>query len=66
MDATRVADLTKDDLKALSREALQELLWELEQEMPDPDEGLEFRPEVAEYLHTALHEKKRGTPLTRE
>jgi hypothetical protein len=49
--------LTRDDLKALVRELMQEVLWEMEQQLPDPDIGLELRPEVAEYLRQPLEEK---------
>lgn len=43
-------DLTRDELKDVMRDILQELLWEVEQGLPDPDAGLDVRPEVAEYL----------------
>jgi hypothetical protein len=56
-------DLTRDELKSLMREILQELLWELEQQVPDPDEGLEFRPDIAAYLDAALKDRnRRGKP----
>lgn len=67
MAAERLGEMTREDFKLLVREAVQEafqeLLWEWEQTLPDPDEGLEFRPEVAAYLRQAMREKQRGTPL---
>lgn len=47
-------DMTREEFKTLVREVLQEILWEMEQEMPDPDEGLELQPELAEYLRAAI------------
>ncbi len=58
MTEQSVGGMNRDELKSLMREILQELLWEMEQEMPDPDEGLEFRPEIAAYLEAALKDKK--------
>jgi hypothetical protein len=58
----RVADMTVNELHALVRKAVQEALWEYEQEF-DPDEGLEFRPEFAERLRTYLRDKPRGKPI---
>jgi hypothetical protein len=58
----RVADMTKDELRSLIRETFEELLWEYEQEF-DPDEGLEFKPEIAKRLRAALQQRpRRGTP----
>jgi hypothetical protein len=47
----------RDDLKTMVRELLQEILWEMEQQLPDPDIGLELRPEIAAYLLKPLEEK---------
>ena len=62
MAADRVADMTKDELRAFIRETVREMLEEYE-EANDPDAGLEFRPEVAEYLQRVLKQKRRGIPL---
>ncbi len=48
MSTTKLGELTRDDLKALVWELMEEWLWELEQQMPDPDVGLTLRPEIAE------------------
>jgi hypothetical protein len=60
--------IDRDQLKGLVREMVEEvideLLWKIEQKLPDPDEGLTFRPEVAEHLRQATRDQKRGTPLT--
>jgi hypothetical protein len=45
-----MADVDREELKDLMRDILQELLWEMEQELPDPDAGLDIRPEIAEQL----------------
>ena len=58
-----IAAMTRDELKALIREVIEEFFWEWEQTLPDPDEGLEFKPEVAEELRAAMNEKRRGRPL---
>ena len=62
-----VGKINRDDLKALVREVveevIEEMLWKIEQQLPDPDQGLEFRPEVAEHLRRAIQEKHRGTPI---
>jgi hypothetical protein len=52
-----VATWNRDDLKAVVRELMQEILWEMEQQLPDPDIDLEFRPEIAEYLLKPLEDK---------
>lgn len=49
--------INRDDLKTLVRELMQEILWEIEQQLPDPDIGLELRPDVAEYLRIPPEEK---------
>lgn len=46
--------INRSDLKAVVRELMQEILWELEQQMPDPDTGETLRPEVAETLRQSV------------
>ena len=55
--------VTRDELKSIVRELMREVLWEMEQQSPDPDEGLEFKAEIAEYLRQTLKDKPRGAPL---
>ncbi len=55
--AERVADLTVDELRALIREAVQEVLSELD------GEDLDFAPEFAERLRAYLRERPKGRPL---
>jgi len=57
--ATVVDDkpITRSELKTLVRELIEEILWEMEQQMPDPDEGLELSPEFASILETARLQK---------
>ncbi|MHB8628304.1 MAG: hypothetical protein ACYDBJ_16810 [Aggregatilineales bacterium] len=62
MDTQRIADLTISDFKTLIRETLYEVLNEINWDNFDPDEGLEFKPEVAEYLREGLRTNRRGTP----
>lgn len=67
----RLADMTVGEFKVLWREMMQEtlkeiqgMIWELEQQLPDPDEGLELKPEVAKRIEEALADKNlKGTPL---
>lgn len=64
MTEQTLGNMKREDLKSLMREILEELLWEMEQESPDPDEGLELRPEIAEYLRARLRDKdRRGKPF---
>jgi hypothetical protein len=57
-------DLTRDELKDLIRDILQELLWESEQGLPDPDTGLEIRPEIAEQLAAFKKDKPSTTVIS--
>lgn len=50
--------VNRDTLKTLVRELMQEVLWEMEQQLPDPDLGLELRPEIAEYLRKPPEQKE--------
>ena len=52
----QVETTSRDELKNLIREVLLETLWEVEQRLPDPDEGQTLRPEVVERLQTARAE----------
>ncbi len=36
---------------------MQKILWEIEQQMPDPDIGETLRPEIAEYLRQSTEQK---------
>jgi hypothetical protein len=58
-----IAAMTRDELKALIREAIEEFFWGWEQTLPNPDERLESNPEVAEELRAATREKHRGRSL---
>lgn len=58
-----IQDMTRDELRALIREVLVEVLDELGDELPDPDEGLVFRPEIAERLRAFLRDKPAGEPI---
>ncbi len=65
-DNTKLNDLTVGELKTLIREIVEEVIqdavFQLEQQLPDPDEGLEFKPEIAERLQKFIQEKPRGIP----
>jgi hypothetical protein len=50
--------INRGELKAVVRELMQEVLWELEQQMPDPDTGETLRPEIAEHLRQAAEHKE--------
>ena len=63
MSTAAKTTISREELRELVRELVQEVLWEYEQQLPDPDEGLEFRPEVAERLRRYLKEKPEGRPL---
>ncbi len=55
MNNTKVADLTVDELKAVIRETVAQLLAEL---LSDPDEGLQLNESFTEELVAALKEPK--------
>src|SRR5688572_25911183 len=54
----RQPETERDQAKALIRESLLEVLWEVEQHAPDPDVGQSLRPEVIERLRTAKDEHR--------
>ena len=56
-----IGEMTRDELKELMREVVQEFIWELEQYLPDSDTGLTLKPEIAERLLKLQDEKE--TPL---
>ena len=60
----RVADLTVNELRALFRETMPEMVEEVVEEklgmLTDHDEGLELRPEVADSLQAYLASDRRG------
>jgi len=62
MDKTTVAELSVAELRALIRNTIRETLEEYVTAI-DPDAGLDFRPEVAEYLRGFLREPANGTRL---
>jgi len=53
----RVGGLSKEELKELFREAIEETLLEL---FGDPDEGLLLRPEIQERLKLSLERIPQG------
>jgi hypothetical protein len=70
-DKTKVAELTVGEFRKVIRaemdRTLFDFLWELQQYLPDPDEGLEFKPEVAQRLRQFIQNKETdkvvGKPL---
>lgn len=58
-EKTKLTELTVGDLKVLIREivadVVQQAVFELEQQFPDPDQGKEFKPEFAEQLRESLN-----------
>ncbi len=51
--------IDRQELKTLVREVVEEVLWELEQSLPDPDEGKKLRPEIVEYLRRSAEQPER-------
>ena len=62
MGTDRIADMTVDEFRSLIQETVWEVLLAFADEA-DPDEGKEFRPEVAERLRAFLKERPEGRPL---
>lgn len=56
-DMMKVKDLSKEELKALVHEAVEEALLEL---LGDPDQGLELREEINERLKRSLARSQQG------
>jgi len=60
-DTTKLTDLTVGDLRALIHEIVEDVVqravFELEQQLPDPDADLELKPEFAEQLQQSLNEQ---------
>ncbi len=65
-DKTPLSTLTVGDLKAIVREivedSIERAILEIQQQLPGPDEGLEFKPEFAEQLRQFLKERPEGRP----
>lgn len=63
-DETKLSELTVGDLKTIVRGVVQDIVqqavFELEQQLLDPDEGLEFRPEIKERMQNFLRERPQG------
>jgi hypothetical protein len=55
----QVADLSTDELKALIRETVTQVLAEM---LDDPDDGLRVRPEVAQELLRSRQRRRSGVP----
>jgi hypothetical protein len=66
-DDTKLADLTVGEFKTMIRviveDIVQQAVFELEQELPDPDAGLKLRPEIVRRLWKSTHEKPEGKPI---
>ena len=64
IEEKRIADLTVTEFRALMHEMMQEtleqvqgMIWELEQQLPDLDDGLTVRPEIGEQLQTFVQDE---------
>ena len=61
-DNTKLGDLTLGEFKAVIRsiveDVVQQAVFELEQELPDPDAGKEMSSVFADKLSQAIHEEK--------
>lgn len=66
-DQAKIADLTVGEFKTLIhgviQDVVQQAVFELEQQLPDPDEGKAFKPEFAAQLEQALDEAGELYPL---
>ena len=56
----RVSDLSVDELRALLREVVEEVVEEKLGLLLDPDEGLKLRSEVADSLQEYLASERQG------
>jgi len=69
-DAIKLSELTVGEFRALIRAEIHDLareavyeVWEEIKSGVDPDEGLEFKPEVAERLRKFMEEQPDGEPI---
>jgi hypothetical protein len=60
--ASNQVTLDMNELRSMVREMVLEVLSDLT-ETDDPDAGLSFKPEIAEYLRRYRQERPKGTPL---
>jgi hypothetical protein len=66
MTASRVADLTIEEFRAVVREEMRGLIRETVQQVledADLDAELEFKPEIARRLRKFLDEEPEGEPI---
>ena len=60
-ETTKLSDLTVGEFKSLLQEVVSDIVeqavFQLEQQLPDPDAGKELRPEVAEALRQSLRDE---------
>jgi len=61
MAATHITIDTRE-LRSLVREMVLEILDDLA-DNTDPDVGLNFKPEIGEYLQRYMQERPKGTPI---
>jgi hypothetical protein len=61
-DNTKLGDLTlgefKTAIRSIVEDVVQQAIYELEQELPDPDAGKEIRHTFADKLRGAIHEEE--------
>lgn len=61
-DSTRLSDLTVGEFKALVHRVVEDVvqtaIMELEHQLPDPDEGLELKPEIQARLKQSLEQRR--------
>jgi hypothetical protein len=59
-DSVRLSEITVGELKGLLREIVEDVVqvafFELEQQLPDPDVGLELKSEIHERLKQSLQQ----------
>ena len=60
--ASNHVTIDMSELRSVVREMVLEILDDLVGDS-DPDAGLTFKPEIAEYLHRYMKERPKGTPI---
>ncbi len=63
-DATKISELTVGELKAIMWDLLDKAIFMIEQQLPDPDEGKELKPEVAEVLRRYQQTPPKTRPMS--
>ena len=58
--STKIADMTLDELRAIVREEMRQVVQEMMADLADAEDDMPFRPEIAAWLRDYLRERPDG------